>query len=157
MSEKTPREIVRAALENDELDLLLLADPQYQYLPARSPSPDKTDLVDLLGALYRSVGEFPAGWIKSELERAIDRIVSIYEGIVAVASCVLYETSARSPVDSFGRRQTQKGLGLPLDRIARELRKTIERFKSRLSIDKSGGGQVWPSARCATGRSSPLE
>jgi hypothetical protein len=143
MSELSPKEIVRKALKKGELDLLLLGRPEYQYID-RWVDPYNTDLTALLRALYWDFAEGQREQIKNRLFAAIKKIVNSYEGLFSVAGCVLYETAARSSVDSFGRPKPETSLGLPLDEIAAELRQSIRVFSFRLEKDKTGVGAQWP-------------
>jgi hypothetical protein len=144
MPELNAQELVRNALEKDELDLLLLGKPEYQYLPKWSPSPYNTDVATLLDVLYHLVGQYPRDQIRERLYGAIKKVVATYEGVYPVAGCILLESSAQSPVDLLGQANRQNAIGLPLEEIANELRASIERFKSRLAGDKSGDGWKWP-------------
>jgi hypothetical protein len=146
MAEHNAEEIVRKAIEKDELDLLLLGKPEYQFLPRWTPA-DDTDLVELLSALYRLVTEYRREELKDYLHRAIKKIVDTYEGLDAVASCILFESSKQSPVDCFGEPHQPNPLGLPLDGIASELRQSIRVFSFRLEKDKTGVGSQWPDGR----------
>ncbi len=147
MPERTPEEIVRSALEQDELDLLLLGSPAYRFLPKGSPAPGDTDLIELLTVLYRLIGQYPREVLKLHLYRAIKKIVESYDGLDPVAACIFYESYARCPVDSFGRPKSGEPLGLPLEEVAGELRQSIRVFSIRLEKDKSGGGAGWPDGR----------
>lgn len=143
MSQLSPNEIVAKALKRDELDLLLLGPPEYQFFD-RWVDPYNTDLTALLGALYSDAVEGRREQIKNRLLAAIMKIVETYDGLFPVAECVLYEASARSAVDWFGRPKANTSLGLPLEEIAAELRQSIRVFAFRLEKDKAGVGANWP-------------
>ena len=58
MTQRSAQEIVRNALEKDELDLLLVGIPEYQFLPKWSPASGNTDLTYLLDALYMGIADY---------------------------------------------------------------------------------------------------
>jgi hypothetical protein len=139
-------DVVRAALDADELDKMLLGWPPYQYLPKWSPATD-TDLPQLLHALYGLVGVYPREDLSDRLRHAIEKIVVDYEGLGPVASCILFEASARAPFDAFGKPKADTSLRLPLDEIADDLRQSVRVFSIRLEKDKTGVGSEWPDGR----------
>ena len=148
MTEISPQEIVRKALERDELDLLLLGGPEYRCFlllsALRSSLRYENDLGELLQVLYKSAEDHPEKGIADRLLRAMKKIVEHYEGLTPVARCILYEIVARSAVDCFGRPKAQTSLGLPLEEIASELKQSIRVFSFRLEKDKVGVGAEWP-------------
>jgi hypothetical protein len=85
--------------------------------------------------------------LRDRLDRAIRKIIDVYEGLDPAATCVLYESSARSTVDCFGRPKLQNGLLLPIEEIAAELRQSIRVFAFRLEKDKTGYGDQHPDGR----------
>lgn len=129
-------EIVRNALERDELNLLLLGRPEYQYFDRWSSSPYNTDPVALLDTLYRLVQESQRPQIRDRLLGAIKKIVDTYDGLTPVAGCILFEAGRKS--------DKRPMLGLPLEEIAAELRQSIRVFRFRLEKDKTGVGAQWP-------------
>jgi hypothetical protein len=135
MPECTAYEIVKNALDKDELDLLLLGKPEYCYLPRWVSTPGNTDLVELLTTLYEEYGQYHHEEIKEQLCRAITKIVSIYDGLIPVANCILLESSRRKN-DIFS-------LDLPLEEIAIELNESIKKYYSQLRDDKNGAGSRW--------------
>lgn len=135
MAERTAYEIVKNALDKDELDLLLLGQPEYCYVPRWASSSSDSDLVELLTTLYEEYGQYHHEDIKERLGRAITKIVSIYDGLIPVANCILLE-SARRKDDSYS-------LDLPLEEIAVELNESIKNYYSQLREDKSDAGSRW--------------
>lgn len=135
MAESTAFEIVRMALDKDELDLLLLGKPDYCYLPRWTTIAGNTDLVELLTSLYEEYGQYHPEETRERLLQAIKKIVSEYDGFVPVANCILAE-SARRKNDSFS-------LDLPLEEIAIELNEGIKKYYAQLRDDKSGVGSRW--------------
>ncbi|MEN6449431.1 MAG: hypothetical protein ABFC96_02985 [Thermoguttaceae bacterium] len=136
MGQESAQEIVRKAIERDEVDLLLLGKPGYKFLPKWSPAPGDTDLTALLSALRGLVGKYPHGEIRDLLYRAIRKIVGTYEGLDPVACCLICEAVNRS--------EGKSSFELPVDEIAAELRQSIMAFRSRLERDKTGFGAEWP-------------
>jgi hypothetical protein len=132
MPEYTAYEIVKNALDKDELDLLLLGKPEYCYLPRWTSLPTNTDLVELLNTLYEEYGQYHPAEIKDRLSHAMTKIVSTYDGLIPVANCILLE--------SYRRKNESFSLGLPLEEIAVELNESIRKFYSQLREDKSGTG-----------------
>ena len=139
MTQRSAQEIVRNALEKDELDLLLVGIPEYQFLPKWSPASGNTDLTYLLDALYMGIADYTREELRERLHRAIRKIVGAYEGLDPVACCILCETVERT--------EGKLSLDLPLEEIAIELRHNIEQYKSRLIEDKSGAGSLWNDGR----------
>jgi hypothetical protein len=139
MKETSPDDIVRKALQRDELDLLLLGEPEYQFLPKWSPAPGNTDLTALLSALRSLTGKYPSGEIRDRLYRAIKKIIGTYEGLDSVACCLICEAGDRS--------EGKPSFGLPMDEIAAELRQSIRVFAFRLEKDKTGVGAQLPGGR----------
>lgn len=131
-----PVAIVKIALKKGELDKLLLADPKYQYRSKFSPAPSDTDLTELLAVIYDNLDPQTRTVARDALIRALYSLVGDYEGIDAVATCILLEALRKSD----GRPT----LGLPIDDLAAKLQATIQVFSSRLQADKSGGGRDWP-------------
>jgi hypothetical protein len=138
-SPTSPIDIVRTALAKDELDLLLLGVPEYQFFDRWSGSPYNTDLASLLPELYLLAEDGQEVRVRDNLLAAINKIVDTYEGLVPVAICILFET---------GRRiRDEYVLGLPLFDMASELQQEIRVFAFRLMEDKSGVGAEWPDGR----------
>ncbi len=130
-----PFQIVSRAIAESELDKLLLGAEGYQYLPAWSPSTGCTDLTELLAVLYDK-------WPKDDRQRVYDALydalkclVTKYEGLEPVATCIL--------IESLRKSRNRNPLGLPIEELATELRSNIERFAARLKADKSGDGSRW--------------
>lgn len=139
MTPQSPEDIVRKALEKDELDLLLLGKPGYQYLPKWSPAPGDTDVTSLLSALGGLVGEYPRAEIRDRLHRAIMKIVETYEGLDPVAHCLFFE--------AYDRSEGRPPLGLPAEEIAAELKQSIRVFSFRLEKDKTYNCGLLPDGR----------
>jgi hypothetical protein len=135
MLESNAYNIVKNALDKDELDLLLLGKPEYCYMPRWTTSPLNTNLVELLTTLYEEYGQYHHEDIKERLCHAITKIVSTYDGLIPVANCILLESSRRKK-DNFS-------LDLPLEEIAIELNESIKEYYSQLREDKSGAGNRW--------------
>ena len=136
MITSTPKEIARAALAKGELDKLLLGSPEYQYRSRFSPAPGNTDLTELLAGIYDGLEPQAKELAKNAMLKAFNSLDGVYEGIEAIAACILFETGRKCD----GRPT----LGLPLDDLAAKLQATIRKFESRLRADKSGGGANWP-------------
>jgi hypothetical protein len=148
MIERSAEEIVHKAIEKNELDLLLLGKPEYQYRSRWSSAPGDTDLAELTPVLYRGdTGLYSREQLRDYLHNAIQKIINLYEGLDAVAHCILHESAEQSPVDWFGEPHQPNPLGLPLDDIAGELRQSIRVFSFRLEKDKTGVGSRWPDGR----------
>jgi hypothetical protein len=135
METPTPRTIVLNALSRGELDRLLLGAPEYQYRSKYSPAPGNTDLTELLDVIYDGLGDGDRRRAREALVKALDDIGGRYDGIDALATCILVESVRRSG----GRSQ----LGLPLDDLAAKLGATIRAFEPQLRADRSGAGQHW--------------
>jgi len=137
-AQRSPEKIVRKALKRDELALLLLGKPKYQYLPYWSPAPGNTCIVSLLSALRDLVRDYPKDYpceeIRNRLNQAIKKIVNIYEGIDPVVTCLVFE-SRRRP------------FGLPMDEIAADLKQSIRVFSFRLEKDRTGEGAQYPDGQ----------
>jgi hypothetical protein len=138
-SQALPNDIVRTALDKDELDLLLLGSPEYQFFDRWSGSPYNTDLASLLHALYLLSENGQEVRVRDSLLAAIKKIVDTYDGLLPVASCILFE-SGRQIRDEYT-------LELPLLDIAGELRQQIRVFAFRLMEDRSGVGAEWSDGR----------
>ena len=136
MPEVSAQELVRKALEKDELDLLLLGKPEYQFLPKWSPASSDTDVIALLEALYYCTEQYTQAVLRDHLLNAINKIVWTYEGLDPVVCCILSEMVRRS--------EGRPSLGLPLEEIASDLRQSIRIFSFRLEKDKTGEGAQWP-------------
>jgi hypothetical protein len=128
-------EIVRKALDKDELDLLLLGTPEYCCAPRLAATPTNDDLVELLTTLYEEYGQYHPEDIKERLCLAIGKIISTYDGLIPVANCILFEAYRRKN-DSFT-------LGLPLEELAVQLNQGIRENYATLRDDKSGNGSRW--------------
>jgi hypothetical protein len=138
-SPTSPTDIVRTALAKDELDLLLLGVPEYQFFDRWSGSPYNTDLASLLPELYLLAENGQEVRVRDNLLAAINKIVDTYEGLLPVAICILFES---------GRQiRDENVLGLPLFDMASELQQAIRVFAFRLMGDKSGVGAEWPDGR----------
>ncbi len=138
MNRAHPDDIVRAALKNGEIEDLLLGAPEYQFRSKYSPAPGNTDLTELLDAIYR-LDPQSRELAKAALVKALFSLSGRYEGIDAIASCILFEAGCRSTRSS--------PLGLPIEELAVKLRATIQSFAQRLRVDKTGGGDAWPDGR----------
>lgn len=138
MAQKSPEKIVRKALKRDELALLLLGKQKYQYLPYWSPASGNTDITALLSALGNLVRDYPSDYpheeIRDRLNQAIKEIVDTYEGLDPVVSCLVFESHERP-------------FGLPLDKIAADLKQSIRVFSFRLEKDRSGYGDQYPDGQ----------
>lgn len=128
-------EIVKRAVRENHLDRLLLGKPEYSYLPKWSPAPGNTDLTTLLSFIYDEPLGISDEEIRDRLLNAVNRIISLYEGLFPVATIILIESLRLSD-----RRII---LGLPLDEISSSLSKSIDEFKQRLSNDKTEYGMQW--------------
>lgn len=128
----TPEEIVKRALDRDALAELLLGAPDYAYLPTYSPMAEVTDLTILLGVLRNENLGYSQAEVRSRLEKAVKTIVTEYEGIIPVATVLLLEALHQSK----GRPSFE----LPLEPIAEDLRRSIDRFRFRLIQDRTGDG-----------------
>lgn len=135
MSESNAHEIVKNALDKDELDLLLLGKPEYCYLPRWTSLQTNTDLVELLTILYEEFGQYHPDEITERLSNAVTKIISTYDGLIPVANCILLE--------SYRRNNESLSLDLPLEEIALELNESIKKYYSQLREDKSGLGSRW--------------
>jgi hypothetical protein len=135
MARSNAYEIVKNALDKDELDLLLLGTPEYCYAPRWSDSPQNTEIVELLTALYEEYGQYHPEEIRERLHRAISKIISNYDGLIPVANCILLE--------AYRRKNESFSLDLPLEEIAKELNESIKKYYAQLRDDKSGAGGRW--------------
>lgn len=135
----TPEEIVRRAVESNELRELLLGEEKYRYRANYSAGPGPTDLTALLSSFYH----WPQGEQRKKLAQRLNdvlmQIVDTYEGLEPVAVCILMETLARKNHDPT--------LGLHVEVLAKKLQDRITRFSSRLASDKTDAGASWPHGR----------
>lgn len=136
MAANNPIDIVNAALAKGEIEKLLLGTPEYQYRSKWSPAPGDTDLTELLAVTYDWLDPQPREAAKEALVKGLYALSDTYEGIEAIAACILLESLRRSK----GRPL----LGLPIDDLAERLQVTIRAFEPRLRADKVGAGRDWP-------------
>lgn len=129
-----PDALAKKAVESGEIDRLLLAAPEYQFRSRWSPAPGETDLTELLVPMYRLPDHAK---VRAELLSALYRIMGEYEGLVPVASTILFEV---------GERKDGRPLGLPIEDLAEKLSQSVEKYRVRLSHDKraSEGADQWP-------------
>lgn len=139
MTQNSPDAIVRRALEQNELSLLLLGANEYQYFDRWVGHADNTNLPELLSSLYGFISDEGREIIRDRLLLAINEIIESYEGLFPVATCILFESSHRS--------ENQPTLGLPLDELAEVLRQKVREFGFKLEKDKTGPGFNWPRGR----------
>jgi hypothetical protein len=127
--------IVRKALAENNLDLLLFGKQGYSYLPKWSSAPGNTDLTTLLSVIY----DTPLGYAKEDIVAkmiyAVNQIVFSYEGLFPVATVILIET--------LRVNNGRPILGLPLNEIATILRESILKYRYNLITDKTGPGNQW--------------
>ncbi len=135
MATTNPNEIVKMALAKGELNRLLLAAPEYQYRSKYSPAHGDTDLTELLDVIYLDLEGDEKDAAKEALIVALYSLSGTYEGIDAIATCILYEWGQRS--------RGKMVLGLPLGDLAEKLQDTVRTFKSRLREDKCGVGRYY--------------
>src|SRR5579859_1844523 len=130
-----PHRLAKEAVESRQVDKLLLGAPEYQYLPKWSPSPSNTDLTELLSAMYVQEN---TEQVKTELLRALRSIMTEYDGLVPVATVILFESVRKARGD--------RHLGLPLLELAESLSKSIEVYRDCLCRVKraSEGADMWP-------------
>ena len=126
--------IVSTAVERGELEALLLGHPAYWYRSKYSPAA-QSDITELLSELYRAADFDINSQTGRAFVQALQSIASSYDGIVPLASCILYETM-----------QVRKGsqLGLPLHSLCAQLSALISQHSVRLRDDKSGEGADYP-------------
>jgi hypothetical protein len=137
---KDPEKIIRDVIAKGAYVDLLLGAKKYAYVGKWSCCSGDTDLVELLGVLYYSVGKANVGksnidQVRCSLTDAIDKIVGTYEGIDPTTTVILFECLEKTS----GRRT----LGLDVENIASKLRESIGRHYCRLCGDKSGEGKQW--------------
>jgi len=135
MSRITAHQIVNDALQANALDALLLERPPYTYLPHGSPATGTSDLMVLLDSLYDGTFLLSKDEIKDRLSKTLSQLVNTYEGLPAVAACILFE--------SYRASRNPPALGLSVDDLAKELKASIDRFQSRLVADRNGEGAHW--------------
>ena len=128
-------QILEDAVMKSEMDLLLLGKHPYTYLPRRSPSTGSTDLAELLRVAYECWPVGDRNRLVASLTDAINKLVSSYDGLVPVATCLLIEILRQS--------KNRNPLGLPVSYITRRLKDSIDEFRVRLSSDFSGYGAQW--------------
>jgi hypothetical protein len=129
-------EVVNRALADDAVDELLLGRSGYNYLPKWSSAPGNSDITALLSAFVDGPLKGPSSQQASvRLRAAIERLTPTYEGLLAVASVVLFE--------SLCLKRARGTLGIPLKDVALKLGESIARFKTRLMEDRSGPGRDW--------------
>lgn len=136
MAANNPIDIVNVALAKGEIEKLLLGTPEYQYRSRLSPAPGNTDLTELLAVIYDGLDPQSREAAKDALVKGLYSLSETYEGIDAVATCILIESLRKSNGRSL--------LGLPIDDLAERLRVTIRAFEPRLRADKGGAGRDWP-------------
>lgn len=129
-------QIVSRAIAESALDKLLLGAEGYRYLPGWSPATGCTDLTELLAVLYDLWPKDDRQRVCKALSESLTRLVSTYDGLEPVATCILFE--------SLRKFRKRNPLGLPVDELAAQLRASIERFAARLTSDKRGDGSRWP-------------
>ncbi len=139
MTTADPIAMITEAAAKGELIKLLLGEPGYRYLPKGSPAPGDTDLAAVIGVLYDFTPESERTHVRDEMLKALNAIVSTYQGIEPVASSILLE--------SLRKMRNRPRLGLPLDDLATKLYDSISAFADRLKSDKSGIGAGWPDGR----------
>ena len=125
-------ELIRIAFERKEFDKILRQCPEYCYKSRFSLSPDKTDIGEMLNAMYYDMQIYTREALCEQLSEAIYKSMDCYEAIGSIATCILYETLSiedKTPI-----------FGLPLREITLLFRKAIKRFQDRLKSDKSGRG-----------------
>jgi hypothetical protein len=136
MTSSDPVTIVRAALAKGEFEQLLLGAPEYQFRSKYSPAPGNTDLTELLEVVFDRLDPEDRKVARDALVEALRSLSGTYDGIVAIATCLLIEMLRRSD----GRNT----LGLPVEELGTKLQATIRAFEPRLRADKTNGGDIWP-------------
>lgn len=135
MSRISAHQVVNDALQANALEALLLERPPYTYLPHGSPATGASDLTVLLDSLYDGTFSLSKDEIKDRLFKTLSHLVNTYEGLPAVAACILFESHRVS--------RNAPALGLPVADLAKELKASIDRFRSRLVADRNGEGAHW--------------
>jgi len=130
-----PLNLIRQALDKNQMTDLLLGAPEYCYLPKYSSSTSATDLAALLGVLYDNCPLEERQETSLKIERAFLDIVKTYEGIEPSSTVILLEALAQ---------KNGNALGLPLEILASDLRNSIAHFRDRLANDKAAGGRNYP-------------
>ena len=140
MSSESAEQIVLRALQNRAMDKLLLGEPSYSYVPHGSPTPDATDVIELLHALYRlAEAEENAQILRDALTSAIRDLEGSCEGIEPLVSVVFFE--------AFSRNKHRFNLDLPLEAICSNLAHTIAGYCESLVKDRTGAGQGFTDGR----------
>lgn len=136
MSVPNAEDLIRTALAKRQVEELLLGNDPYAYLPPYSPAVGPTDLAEVLRILYEACLPEMTTQVRELMVPALESLVERYEGLDAVATCILKETSNRS--------RSGPTIGLPVEDLAKRLRHSIAIYKERLTADKSGEGAEWP-------------
>jgi hypothetical protein len=130
---------VSRALSENALDRVLTGAPGYCYLPPRSPSPEATDIVDVLQAYYWIAEHNPDLNLGTHLLQVLSDLSNRYDGLLAIASSMLFESGQR--------KRQQYSLGISLDQLAILARKGVARWDRELRRDTSGTGLGFPDGR----------
>jgi hypothetical protein len=136
MSVPNAEDLIRTALAKRQIEELLLGRDPYAYMPPYSPAVGPTDLAEVLRILYEVCLPELTAQVADLMIPALESLVERYEGLDAVATCILTETLSRSRSGPI--------IGLPIDDLAKRLRHSIAVYRDRLVADKSGEGAVWP-------------
>ncbi|MCL4207915.1 MAG: hypothetical protein KJ000_35970 [Pirellulaceae bacterium] len=136
---RPPLQILREAVASSEMDMLLLGKEPYTYLPPSSPASGTTDLAELLRIAYEQWPEADRTSIRLSIIRALEKLVSTYDGLEPVAACLLIETLRQA--------RNRSPMGIPVEELAKRLRESIKAYSHQLSRDYSGAGAEWKDGR----------
>lgn len=127
--------LVKKAFKKKELDLLLLGEKKYAYLPDRFSPAIKTDLYEILKEIHEYQRINKSADFEDELIRVLMNLASSYEGLRSVASFILHENNSRNTIKMLSPLQ------FSLDPLGRELSRGIRKFKKALIDDYRGYGR----------------
>src|ERR1700690_4465483 len=125
MPQRSAKEIVNDAIQQDIVEDLLLAKPGFEYLPNMTCTSAKSDVVALLSVLYEQAQLYGVGSIRNRLESALRRVLLSYDGLEPTATCILFEVSRRF--------RNEPSLGFDIYLIATELKKSMDAYADRLA------------------------
>ena len=134
-----PIQILQDAVANSEMDMLLQGKAPYTYLPSTSPSTGSTDLAELLRVAYDLWPVDDRDRMRASMIDAINKLVSVYDGLEPVAACLLVETLRKA--------NNRSPMGLPVSDLTKRLRDSIDKYRDRLGRDFSGSGAEWKDGR----------
>lgn len=121
--------LAKSAVNNAELDKLMLGEPRYWFTSKDSYAPGPTDVGTLIDSLYLDMQGPDFFQTRSEFIRALWSVVDKFEGIYAASHSIFTET--------YRRRKGEATFDVPTNDLAARLRATIIRHEVRLKNERS--------------------